>query len=64
MYSVQSSETTGLARVSFEIKPQGLDDTIFNTFGTNSAKNRIDCVVSIVGEGTGIRSTVNVVLNK
>ena len=64
MYSVQSSETAGLARVSFEIKPQGLDDTIFNTFGTNSAKNRIDCVVSIVGEGTGIRSTVNVVLNK
>lgn len=64
MYSVAgSSATGGLSSLSVKIKPQGLDNTIFNTFGTNSAKNRIDCVVSVVGEATGIRTTINVVLN-
>ena len=65
MYSVSSDTASSLlSSVSFDIKPTGLDDTIFNTFGTNSAKNRIDCVVQVVGESTGIRTTINVILNK
>ena len=64
MYTVSSDTGAGgMAKVTFNLKPTGLDSTIFNTFGTNSAKNRIDCVVSVVGESTGIRSTINVVLN-
>ena len=65
MYSISGeTATSGLSKAVIQLQPVGLDDTIFNTFGTNSAKNRIDCVVSVVGESSGIRTTLNVILNK
>ena len=68
VYSVNAttsdSDTSDLSSISCMIHSLGLDDTVFNTFGTNTAKNRIDCIVGIVGKSTGFRTTVNVVINK
>jgi len=37
---------------------------VFNTFGTTSSKDRIDAVFAITGRSTGLRTTINVIINK
>ena len=66
MYTVSRTSTTnkGLPTLTLKIGTQGLDDTVFNTFGTTSSKNRIDCVFSVIGRSTGLRTTVPVIINK
>lgn len=66
LYTVSRTSTTskGLPVLTLNIATQGLDDTVFNTFGTTASKNRIDCVFSVIGRSTGLRSTINVIINK
>ncbi len=67
MYTVSRTRTTeskGLPVLTLTIETQGLDDTVFNTFGTTSSKNRIDCVFSVIGRSTGLRTTISVIINK
>lgn len=67
LYTVSRTTTTkskGLPILTLNIATQGLDDTVFNTFGTTASKNRIDCVFSVIGRSTGLRSTINVIINK
>lgn len=66
LYTVSRTSTTskGLPILTLNIATQGLDDTVFNTFGTTASKNRIDCVFSVIGRSTGLRSTINVIINK
>ena len=67
VYSINATtpdDGSTISEISFMIHSLGLDDTVFNTFGTNTTKNRIDCIVGIVGKSTGFRTTVNVVINK
>jgi hypothetical protein len=66
MYTVSRTATTnkGLPILTLNIGTQGLDDTVFNTFGTTSSKNRIDCVFSVIGRSTGLRTTISVIINK
>ena len=66
VYTVSRTSTTnkGLAILTLNIGTQGLDDTVFNTFGTTSSKDRIDAVFAITGRSTGLRTTINVIINK
>lgn len=66
LYTVSRTSTTskGLPILTLNIATQGLDDTVFNTFGTTASKNRIDCVFSVIGRSTGLRSTISVIINK
>jgi hypothetical protein len=66
LYTVSRTSTTskGLPVLTLNLRTQGLDDTVFNTFGTTSSKNRIDCVFSVTGRSTGLRTTINVIINK
>jgi hypothetical protein len=66
LYTVSRTSTTskGLPVLTLNIATQGLDDTVFNTFGTTASKNRIDCVFSVIGRSTGLRTTINVIINK
>jgi hypothetical protein len=66
VYTVSRTSTTnkGLAILDLNIGTQGLDDTVFNTFGTTSSKDRIDAVFAITGRSTGLRTTINVIINK
>jgi len=66
LYTVSRTSTTdkGLPILTLTVATQGLDDTVFNTFGTTASKNRIDCVFSIIGRSTGLRTTINVIINK
>ena len=66
LYSVSRTSTSskGLPILTLNIGTQGLDDTVFNTFGTTSSKNRIDCVFSVIGRSTGLRTTISVIINK
>lgn len=66
MYTVSRTATTskGLPILTLNIETQGLDDTVFNTFGTTSSKDRIDCVFSVTGRSTGLRTTISVIINK
>lgn len=65
MYTVSRTSTErGLPILTLSIEVQGLDDTVFNTFGTTSSKNRIDCVFSVTGRSTGLRTTISVIINK
>ena len=66
VYTVSRTSTTnkGLAILTHNIGTQGLDDTVFNTFGTTSSKDRIDAVFAITGRSTGLRTTINVIINK
>ncbi len=56
--------SNSLPQLSLTIAARALDSTMFNTFGTTTAKDRIDCVVSVTGNATGLRTTFNVVINK
>jgi len=66
LYTVSRTSTTskGLPILTLNLATQGLDDTVFNTFGTTASKNRIDCVFSVIGRSTGLRSTISVIINK
>jgi hypothetical protein len=66
VYTVSRTSTTnkGLSILTLNIGTQGLDDTVFNTFGTTSSKDRIDAVFAITGRSTGLRTTINVIINK
>ena len=66
LYSVSATGTTeqGLPTLSLTIGLQGLDDNTFSVFGTNASKTRIDCVLAVIGRSTGLRTTVNVVINR
>ena len=66
LYTVSRTSTTskGLPVLTLNVATQGLDDTVFNTFGTTASKNRIDCVFSVIGRSTGLRTTINVIINK
>lgn len=65
MYTVsKTGEVAGLPTLTLNIETQGLDDTVFNTFGTTASKNRIDCVFSVTGRSTGLRTTISVIINK
>lgn len=66
VYTVSRTATTnkGLAILTLNIGTQGLDDTVFNTFGTTSSKDRIDAVFAVTGRSTGLRTTINVIINK
>jgi len=66
LYTVSRTSTTvkGLPILTLNLKTQGLDDTVFNTFGTTASKNRIDCVFAVIGRSTGLRTTINVIINK
>lgn len=66
MYTVSRTATTSksLPILTINVGTQGLDDTVFNTFGTTSSKNRIDCVFSVIGRSTGLRTTISVIINK
>ncbi len=65
VYSVTSTKQgNGLPQVTLSLAARGLDATMFNTFGTTTAKDRIDCVVSVTGKQTGLRTTFNVIINK
>lgn len=66
LYTVSRTSTTskGLPILTLNVGTQGLDDTVFNTFGTTSSKNRIDCVFSVIGRSTGLRTTISVIINK
>ena len=64
VYSITPSyQSNGLPTLDLTLTTKGLDSTMFNTFGTTSAKDRIDCVVSVTGKSTGLRTTFNVVIN-
>jgi hypothetical protein len=65
VYSLSSAlQNNGLPELTLTLSSKGLDDTMFNTFGTTTAKDRIDCVVSATGKSTGLRTTFNVIINK
>jgi len=66
VYTVSRTSTTnkGLSILTLNIGTQGLDDTVFNTFGTTSSKDRIDAVFAVTGRSTGLRTTINVIINK
>ena len=66
IYTVSSTTRTnsGLPSVTINVGLKGLDDTIFNTFGTTASKNRIDTVISVTGKSTGLRTGLPVVINK
>ena len=66
IYSVSRTGSTNksLPILTLTIGTQGLDDTIFNTFGTNATKDVINCVFSVVGRSTGLRTTIDVTINK
>lgn len=65
VYSIASSlQGNGLPQCTLTLSSKGLDATMFNTFGTTTAKDRIDCVVSVTGKQTGLRTTFNVIINK
>lgn len=64
LYTLARTNSSGMPELTFTIRGQALDDTMFNTFGTTAAKDRIDCVVSVTGRSTGLRSTINVIINK
>lgn len=61
---VESTTEVGLPSVSLTFGLQGLDTNTFNVFGTNAAKTRIDCVISVIGVSTGLRTTINAIINK
>lgn len=64
IYTVAGTSTSPgtLPSVTLKVATQGIDATVFNTFGTNSAKTRIDCVISVIGTATGLRTTIPVVI--
>jgi len=66
LYAVSRTSTTskGLPILKLNIGTQGLDDTVFNTFGTTASKDRIDAVFAVIGRSTGLRSTISVIINK
>ena len=62
LYAVSRTSTTskGLPILTLNVGTQGLDDTVFNTFGTTAAKDRIDAVFAVIGRSTGLRTTISV----
>lgn len=66
IYSISKTSTTNksLPILTLTIGTQGLDDTVFNTFGTTASKNVINCVISVIGRSTGLRTTIDVTINK
>lgn len=55
---------TDLSRVTITLAARGLSQSDFNAFGTTSAKDTIDCVVTVMGNSTGLRTTIPVKVTK
>jgi len=55
---------TALSRVTISLAARSLTESDFLAFGTTSAKNVIDCVVSVIGNSSGNRTTIPVKVTK
>lgn len=55
---------TVLSQITVTLVAKSLTTTDFNAFGTTSGKDTIDCVVSIMGNSTGLRTTIPVQVRK
>ncbi|NDC22892.1 MAG: hypothetical protein EBZ49_02005 [Proteobacteria bacterium] len=49
-----------LSQITVNLAAKSLTATDFNAFGTTSDKNTIDCVVSVIGNSTGLRTIIPV----
>jgi hypothetical protein len=67
MYLVSSdpgAPATALSRVTISLAARSLTESDFLAFGTTSAKNVIDCVVTVMGNSSGLRTTIPVKVTK
>ena len=53
-----------LSRVTVYLGAKSLTESDFNLFGTTSDKSTIDCVVTVMGRSSGIRTTVPVKITR
>jgi hypothetical protein len=62
--SDSGSAATVLSQVTIYLAARSLTQSDFNAFGTTAAKNTIDCVVTVMGNSSGLRTTIPVQITK
>ena len=55
---------TALSQVTITLVAKSLTTSDFNAFGTTSSKQTIDCVVTVMGNSSGLRTTIPVQINR
>lgn len=62
--SDSGSSSSVLSQVTIYLGAKYLTESEFNIFGTTSAKDTIDCVISVMGNSSGLRTTIPVKVTK
>jgi hypothetical protein len=62
--SDSGSSSSVLSQLTIYLGARSLTESEFNAFGTTAAKDTIDCVISVMGNSSGLRTTIPVKITK